>query len=114
MMINEKMAYITTLDCLDQSLKFIIRRLKEWNYNKEALFIKQSILNRTELFRFLPKGVFTVVGNFMNKMMTDNILPLELEECFNDFFILIGFYDKGLPLDLSPANLVGTSSLSII
>lgn len=115
MMINEKKPYISTLDYLDQSLRFILRKMKEWHFNKEALFIQRSILGRSELFRFLPKGEFTVVGNFMKKMMITRFLPLELEECFNDFLILIGFLDEEAQVDeLSSLNLVNTTSLSFI
>ena len=114
-MINEKMPYISALDYLDQTLWFILKKMKDWNFDKEALFIRQSILNRSELFRFLPKGVFTVVGNFMKKMMIEHNLPLELQECFSDFLTLIGFFDQGLPIeDLPSIELMEASSLSII
>ena len=110
---NDKMPYNSTLDFLDQSLRFILRKMKEWDFNKEVSFIQNSILNRSELFRFLPKGVFTVVGNFMNEIMIEKVLPLELEECFNDFLILIGFFEKGIPLEeIVSLNRVDTLSLS--
>ncbi|MHA1910251.1 MAG: hypothetical protein ACTSYA_01030 [Candidatus Kariarchaeaceae archaeon] len=110
-MINEKIPYISALDYLDQSLRFILRKMKEGNFHKEASFIQQSILSRSELFRFLPKGVFTVVGNFMKKMMIDKFLPLELEECFNDFLIIIGFHEQEILLEeLSPLRVADTSS----